>query len=97
MRYKYSGIRRDYTIDYEFSGEVITAIYKDDEQTSTDTFDFSSMPDGKADTSNIVSDIPIPVIQSAERINGELQVVLFKPHGNLQQGAEFPNENWQVI
>lgn len=80
MIIKYSELRRDYTLDYEFDGEIITATYEDDEETTTDTFDFSELEEGDR-LIDVDTEIPVKIINSAERIDGELRIKLMKPYG----------------
>lgn len=58
--------------EYEFNGEKIIATING----VTDEFDFSSFPDGEADTENIQTTLPVQPIISAKRENGELYVIL---------------------
>lgn len=80
MHIKYSEIRADYSLEYEFQGEVITATYTDENQTIIDTFDLSQLGEDEQ-LVEVISDIPVPVIQKAERKNGELYIILTKPYG----------------
>ena len=104
MQIKYSEIRRNYTLDYNFTGETITATYTDDEQTITDTFDFSQLQEDEK-LVDVNTDIPVKVIQSAERVDGEMKVILMKPYGAdiakevMQKGDEgFPfSRDWQEV
>lgn len=75
MKIIYTPQRSDRKAEYSFSGESITATIKD----QSDTFDFSEMPDGFADSFDSILD-PCPV-RSAERINGELTVTLLHWYG----------------
>lgn len=70
MKILYKPQRSDENIEYQFNGDVITATYKG----VTDTFDFSYLPDGKAE--NIDTLLEINPILSAERIDGKLKIVL---------------------
>jgi hypothetical protein len=55
-----------------------------------DTFDFSSMPDGKLDS--VETHLPINPIISAERIDGELKVELINLIGkNATNEERFPD------
>ena len=104
MQIKYSEIRREYNLDYEFAGEVVTATYTDDEQTITDTFNFSQLAEDEK-LVDVNTDIPVKVIQKAERINGEIKVILMKPYGAdiaredmLKGDAGFPfSRDWQEV
>lgn len=93
MQIKYSELRRDYTLDYSFSGETITATYSDDAQTITDTFDFSAFAEGD-EFQGVDTDIPAKdeIIKSAERIAGVLYIELLKPYGENAKWEEDENE-----
>ncbi len=81
----YSPQRSDSKLGYEFDGEVITATLDG----QVDTFDFSDMPNGKAE--EIASTLPICPVVSAKRTNGELEVTLLKFHGaNAPYEERFP-------
>lgn len=77
-------------INYEFGNDIVTATYKG----VTDTFDFSGMPDGRAE--NIDTTLEVNPIISAERKDGVLYVKL---KNYISEGAtneeKFPD--WQVI
>lgn len=60
----------DEVIHYNFQGDKITAIYKN----QMDVFDFSGLPNGVAE--NITSDIDMPIVIGAKRENGLLYVKL---------------------
>lgn len=104
MQIKYSEIRRDYKLDYEFSDEVITITYEDAEEIITDEFDFSKLEEDDK-LVDVESDIPVKVIKSAERIDGEVKVELMKPYGNevakevMKKGNKgFPfSRDWQEV
>lgn len=104
MQIKYSEIRAEFALDYTFEGEVITATYTGGNQTITDTFDFSKLQEDEQ-LVEVISDIPVPVIQSAERKNGELYIILTKPYGAdvarevmLKGDAGFPfSRDWQEV
>src|SRR6056297_2673395 len=93
-----------YTLDYEFESEVITCTYQDDDQTITDTFDFSNFTESD-ELAEVNTDIPVKVIKSAERVDGEMQVVLFKTYNmNKKERIEkygygnLPfSTDWQVV
>lgn len=77
-------------IDYEFGNDIVTATYKG----VTDTFDFSGMPDGRAE--NIDTTLEVNPIISAERKDGVLYVKLKNYIGEGATDEEkFPD--WQVI
>jgi hypothetical protein len=63
-------VNEDKVIIYTFSGEIVTATLDG----VTDTFDFSSFPDGDLDRSTIVTTLAINPIMSAQRENGVLEV-----------------------
>jgi hypothetical protein len=58
-------------IEYKFMNDSITATIN----VASDTFDFSSMPDG-AEITNITTTLSINPIVEVNRINGVLQVKL---------------------
>lgn len=104
MKYKYSEIKREYTLEYIFNGEVITVTYDDDEQFIKDTFDFSTLQEGD-EIADVNTDIPVKVIKSAEKVDGELKVILFKPY-NLSRDERIEQYDignlpfsidWQVV
>jgi hypothetical protein len=74
MRMKYSPRRADGQLTYEFDGEVITATLNE----QTDTFDFSTLPDGEAQVELIETVLPENPIRSAKRVDGELYVELLR-------------------
>lgn len=77
-------------IKYTFEGEKITAIYNEE----IDVFDFSGLPDGRAE--NIETTLPINPVVSAERKNGVLYVKLLNfIDENATEEERFPS--WQVI
>ena len=77
-------------INYEFESDKIIATFKG----VTDTFDFSSMPDGRAENINTILEVN-PII-SAERKDGVLYVKLVNYIGEGATNEEkFPD--WQVI
>ena len=72
MRITYVPQRTDADVVYTFDGECITATVDG----ITDTFDFSSLPDGEA--AEIVSVLnPCPVL-AAKRVDGELHITLLR-------------------
>ena len=79
MKIKFSSLKRNYTLKYEFDNETITCTYKDNEQTVTDNFNFSNFTEND-ELAEVNTDIPVKVIQSAERVNGEMKVELFKTY-----------------
>ena len=58
--------------EFEFSGEVITAVFDD----ITDVFDFSGFPDGEVDFSMIETVLECNPILKAQRVDGTLSVKL---------------------
>lgn len=90
MRILYSPQRSDDTIRYNFGPDIIQATYGD----QTDTFDFTEMPDGRAE--NIETSLPINPIIEAWRENGVLHVKLLKFHGpDATEEERFPE--WQEV
>ena len=93
-----------YKLDYEFKGEIITSTYQKGDQTITDTFDFSNFTEND-ELAEVNTDIPVNVIKSAERVEGEMQVVLFKTYNmNKKERIEkygygnLPfSTDWQVV
>lgn len=102
MKIKLSELRRKYTLDYVFNNETITATYDDGEQVIEDTFDFSNF---EGELVEVNTDIPVRIIKSAERVDGEMKVELMKPYGKeiaqevMQNGeSAFPfSRDWQVV
>ena len=82
---------------YRFDGDVITAIYAVEGQESiTDTFDFSTLPDGEAQVELIETVLPVNPIKSAKRVNGEIWVELLWYHGpDAPESERFPQ--WQEV
>jgi hypothetical protein len=72
LKVLYSPVRSDKFIGYSFIGEIITV----DMEEGRDTFDFSGMPNGKAE--NITTILPFNPILWAERKDGVLSVELIK-------------------
>lgn len=62
-------------IHYTFDNDKITATYKE----TTDTFDFTGMPDGQLDLSTLETTLEVSPIISAERVDGVLYVELLNP------------------
>lgn len=82
---------------YGFDGDVITATYAVEGQESiTDTFDFSTLPDGEAQVELIETVLPVNPIKSAKRVNGEIWVELFWYHDpDAPESERFPQ--WQEV
>lgn len=98
MRILYSPQRNDIKINYSFEGEKIIVEYNG----QTDTFDFSTMPDGKMEThdefgkSAITTVLPVIPIISAERVEGQLSVVLLNfISENARDSEKYPD--WVVV
>lgn len=72
MKISFSPLRADYKIQYTFENETIAVTING----ITDTFDFSTFPDGQADTKEIDTILPINPIFCAERKNGTLYIIL---------------------
>ncbi|WP_096269510.1 hypothetical protein [Paucisalibacillus globulus] len=90
MRVLYSPQRNDDKINYSFEKDKIIAEYKGLE----DIFDFSLLPDGKLDY--VETTLEVNPVRAAERINGELQVILLYFHGPNATVEEL-NPDWQVV
>jgi hypothetical protein len=91
MRVLLSPIRMDGSIVYSFENDKITATFNG----QTDVFDFSAFPDGKAEsiTTTILKYSPIT---SAERVNGELSVIVLNVIGeDATEEERFPD--WMVV
>jgi hypothetical protein len=87
VRLIYSPQRSDVPLSYAISGETITATQGE----QSDTFDFSTLPDGRAAIIDSTQD-PCPVL-SARRENGELIVTLRTHHGpDASEAERFPAE-----
>lgn len=87
MVIRYSPQRHDRSLVYSFmQPDVIKATLDG----VTDTFDFSTLPDG-AEAVDIQSTLdPCPVL-SAKRVNGRLEVTLLKFHGpDAPESERFP-------
>ena len=83
MRIKYSPCRPAGTSEprfrYEFDGETIIATYTaEGQEPISDTFDFSTLPDGEAQVELIETTLPENPIRSAKRVDGELYVELLR-------------------
>ena len=96
MRIKYSPQRIDGQLMYGFDGDTITATYTaEGQEPVTDTFDFSSLPDGEAQVDLIETTLPENPIRSAKRVDGELYVELLRyvparpQPSNYEAAAEF--------
>lgn len=90
MKVLYSPCRSDKKIKYDINGEIIKVTF----QGVTDTFDFTDTPDGKLDS--VKTNLKINPIISAERVNGELKIVLLNFIGQDATDEErFPD--WKVI
>lgn len=88
MKVRYSPQFSTRRITYSFDGEIITATLDSGE---SDSFDFSTLPDGRAD--GIESTLPVQPIISAERIAGVLQLELLKYIGlDATEAERFPIE-----
>ena len=82
---------------YKFDGETIIATYTaEGQEPITDTFDFSTLPDGEAQVELIETSLPVNPIKSAKRVNGEIWVELLWYHGPDAPASErFPQ--WQEV
>ena len=79
MHIKYSPQRLDGQLKYDFAADTITATYTAEGQESiTDTFDFSTLPDGEAQVELIETALPENPIKSAKRVAGELYIELLR-------------------
>ena len=97
MLVRYSPQRSDRTLSYSIQGDTITATYTAEGQESiTDTFDFSTLPDGEAQVELIETVLPVNPIKSAKRVNGEIWVELLWYHGpDAPESERFPQ--WQEV
>jgi len=101
MRIKYSELRRDYTLDYEFEGETVIVTYNDE---ITDEFDFSKLEEGDK-FEGVDTEIPVKIFKSAKREDGELKIELYKPYSAeiaqevMKKGDDgFPfSRDWQEV
>lgn len=91
MKVLYSIVQQDYVeeIKYTFEGQRIHVQY---ENGLEDAFDFSNVPNGKLDPQTIKSELP-HTIDYAEKVNGELYIVLVK-HLPLNAPEEELNPDW---
>lgn len=90
VRVFFSPCRSDEKMEYQFAGEVVTVTYAG----KTDTFDFSSMPDGIV--TDIDTTLPVNPIIEAKRENGELFIKLLNfISKDAPDEEKFPE--WQVI
>ena len=90
MKYKYSPQRRDDSISYAFDGDKITCTMV----TQSDTFDFTSLPDGKLE--EIETTLPESPIIEAWREGGVLHVVLLKNiTADATEAERYPG--WVVV
>ncbi|MEN0666902.1 hypothetical protein [Caldifermentibacillus hisashii] len=91
MRVLYSPCYSDgKKIEYQFAGEDVTATYDG----KTDTFYFTGLPDGKAESIETLLDIN-PIL-SAERVDGELKLVLLNFIGpDALDEEKFPE--WRMV
>lgn len=97
----YSPQRNDNArLSYSFDGEVITATYKRIDaagnvlESMTDTFDFSSLPDGVA--VGVETVLPVNPIISARREDGVLKVELLNFIGpDATEEERFPT--WKEV
>lgn len=93
-------------MDYQFNGDVITATLKEPTgeidakgnevfNETSETFDFSAMPDGEA-TEIIPETLPIKPIKKAKRVAGVLEVELLHYHGpNATEAERYPD--WMEV
>lgn len=90
MKILLSPQRNDKKIEYQFEGENITATIDN----ITDTFDFSTMPDGIMD--EVETTLDVNPIVSAKRVEGELYVELLNfIDDNATEEEKFPE--WQEV
>lgn len=101
MRIKYSPCRPAGTSEprfaYQFATDIITATYTaEGQEPISDTFDFSTLPDGEAQVELIETVLPVNPIKSAKRVNGEMWVELLWYHGpDAPESERFPQ--WQEV
>lgn len=62
---------RDFTVSYSAEGDILTA----EVDGVVDTFDFTGMPDGRAESIESAT-LPINPVLGAEKVNGVLTVTL---------------------
>lgn len=85
MKIFLSPIRADWTVEYIYGTDSITAVIDE----TSDTFDFSSMPNGQAN--DITTTLSRNPVVFAERIDGILSVVLLNPIGlDATEEEKFP-------
>lgn len=90
MFIKLSPVRSDKSIEYIYEDEVVIATIDG----KSDTFDFSEVPDGKL--GEVETSLPINPIVSAERIDGDLYVVLVNfISSDATEEERFPE--WQEV
>lgn len=70
------------SIEYRIDKDIINVKIEQDGETHEDTFDFKGLPNGRLDiydendNERIETDLPINVLLSAEKVDGELRVEL---------------------
>ena len=75
---------------YAYSNDTITATYTAKGMDAiTDTFDFSTLPDGEAQVDLIETILPENPIRSAKRVDGELHVELLRYVPARPQGSDY--------
>lgn len=88
MRIKYSPQRSDSSLEYTFSGDIVTATLDG----KSDVFDFSGLPASREAIIESTLD-PCPVLAAERTADGELIVTLLKHHGpNPTHDEAFPAE-----
>lgn len=91
MKIKYSPQRNDTPLSYTFNGEKVTATLNG----ASDTFDFTAMPEGRAESFNSTLD-PCPVMSAERDSAGELWVVLRSHIGpNATRAERYPD--WETV
>ncbi|MEC1180359.1 hypothetical protein P9B03_17835 [Metasolibacillus meyeri] len=109
MRRKFSPVRSDNKIEYEFSGELVkvtyTALTIEEnkgfpvtiiETETTDIFDFSKFPNGEAVVSEIETTLSINPFISIKRINDVLELeVINYIEANATEEEKYPK--WEEI
>jgi len=82
MYIKYIACRADNKeprFTYQPSADTITATYTaEGVEPVTDTFDFSTLPDGEAVVADIETSLPENPVRAAKRVDGELYVELLR-------------------
>ena len=91
MRVLLSPIRMVGSLIYSFENDKVTVTFNG----QTDTFDFSSFPDGKA-TDITTTNLKYCPITSAERVNGELSVIVLNIIGEDATEEEL-HPDWMVV